>query len=84
MTCKGICNQHKAPRPVGGSGRYSTGQRRRVICEMFIKWDGLLCPCFGYRLRTKPRNTIDRRRNAMDLSNASFKNKSQLLLVLYR
>ena len=32
----------------------------------------------------KPRNTGDRRRNAMDLSNASFKNKSQLLVVLYQ
>jgi hypothetical protein len=21
-----------------------------------MKWDGLWCPCCGYRLRTKPRN----------------------------
>ena len=80
MTYKGICNQDKAPRPAGGSGRYSAGQRRCVICEMFIKWDRLLCPCCGCRLRAKPRNTVDRRRTAMDLSNASFNNKSQLLL----
>ena len=26
------------------------------ICEIFIKWEGLWCPCCGYRLRTKPRN----------------------------
>ena len=63
--------------------RYSAGQRRCVICEMFIKWDGLLCPCCGGRLRAKLRNTVDRERTAMDLSNASFNNKSQLLLVLY-
>ena len=41
MTCKGICIRHKAQKPV---------------CEIFLKWDGLWCPCCGYRLRTKPRN----------------------------
>ena len=37
-------------------GRYEIGQKRCQICEIFIKWDGLWCPCCGYRLRTKPRN----------------------------
>jgi uncharacterized Zn finger protein (UPF0148 family) len=23
---------------------------------LFIKWDGLFCPCCGYRLRIGPRN----------------------------
>jgi hypothetical protein len=55
MTCKGICLRHKAQKPVG-SGRYALGQKRCQICELFIKWDGLWCPCCGYRLRTKPRN----------------------------
>src|SRR5437867_5148581 len=55
MTCKGICIRHKAQKPVG-SGRYVSGQKRCQICEIFIKWDGLWCPCCGYRLRTKPRN----------------------------
>jgi hypothetical protein len=55
MTCKGICVRHKAQKPVG-SGRYAMGQKRCQICELFIKWDGLWCPCCGYRLRTKPRN----------------------------
>jgi hypothetical protein len=26
------------------------------VCELFIIWDGLWCPCCGYRLRTRPRN----------------------------
>ncbi|SVD22616.1 uncharacterized protein METZ01_LOCUS375470, partial [marine metagenome] len=39
-----------------GVGRYASGQRRCQICEIFIKWEGLWCPCCGYRLRTKPRN----------------------------
>ena len=55
MTCKGICMRHKAQKPVG-SGPYASGQKRCQICEIFIKWDGLWCPCCGYRLRTKPRN----------------------------
>ena len=55
MICKGICIRHKAHKPYG-SGRYATGQKRCQICEIFIKWDGLWCPCCGYRLRTKPRN----------------------------
>jgi hypothetical protein len=51
MTCKGICIRHKAQKPVG-FGRYANGQKRCQICEIFIKWDGLWCPCCGYRLRT--------------------------------
>jgi hypothetical protein len=35
MTCKGICIRHKAQKPVG-TGRYSTGQKRCQICELFL------------------------------------------------
>jgi hypothetical protein len=55
MTCKGICVRHKAMKPVG-TGRYSIGQKRCQVCELFIMWDGFWCPCCGYRLRTRPRN----------------------------
>ncbi len=55
MSCKGTCDKYKANKPVG-IGRYASGQRRCQICEIFIKWEGLWCPCCGYRLRTKPRN----------------------------
>ena len=55
MVCKGICVRHKALKP-RGIGRYSTGQKRCQICETFLNWDGLWCPCCGYRLRTRPRN----------------------------
>ena len=37
------------------SGRYAAGQKRCQICEIFIKWDGLWCPCCGCRLRMGPR-----------------------------
>ena len=55
MACKGICIRHKAQKPVA-AGRYSTGQKRCQICELFLRWEGLWCPCCGYRLRTRPRN----------------------------
>jgi len=55
MTCKGICVRHKAQKPIG-FGRYASGQKRCQICEIFINWEGLWCPCCGYRLRTRPRN----------------------------
>jgi len=55
MTCKGICERYKSTKPVG-IGRYASGQKRCQICELFIKYDGLWCPCCGYRLRTRPRN----------------------------
>ncbi len=55
MSCKGICERYKAKKPVA-LGRYTSGQKRCQICEIFIKWEGLWCPCCGYRLRTRPRN----------------------------
>ena len=54
MTCKGICIRHKAFGPII-YGRYATGQKRCQICELFIKWYDLSCPCCGYRLRVRPR-----------------------------
>ena len=56
MVCKGICVRHKALKPSLGIGRYCTGQKRCQICETFLKWQGIWCPCCGYRLRTRPRN----------------------------
>ncbi len=55
MSCKGTCEQYKANKPIG-IGRYASGQKRCQICELYISWDGLWCPCCGYRLRCKPRN----------------------------
>ncbi len=42
-------------RPSTGN-RYLIGQKRCQTCQIFINWQGLCCPCCGYRLRTKPRN----------------------------
>ena len=48
--------KYKVGKPPFGQGRYATGQKRCQICEIFIQWDGLVCPCCSYRLRLKPRN----------------------------
>jgi hypothetical protein len=55
MTCRDICICQKALKPIG-SGIYSIVQKRCQICEIFLKWDGLWCPCCRYRLRTKSSN----------------------------
>jgi hypothetical protein len=41
----------------GRAGRYSNGQKRCQVCEVFIKCHALWCPCCHCRLRTGPRNT---------------------------
>jgi hypothetical protein len=51
MPCKGICIRHK------GSRGYATGNKRCNQCDLFIKCEGLWCPCCGYKLRTKPRHS---------------------------
>ena len=49
MTCKGTCIRHRV------SGRYANGHKRCQHCNIFIKWEGLRCPCCAYQLRTGPR-----------------------------
>lgn len=55
MVCKDICIKHKAIKSKTGS-RYTSGQKRCQVCDIFIRWDGLRCPCCGYKLRVKPRS----------------------------
>ncbi len=59
MTCKDICIRHKAPKPTC-IGRYAAGQKRCQICEVFLNWSGLWCPCCSFRLRKNPRKTEDK------------------------
>jgi len=57
MTCKGICIRYKTQKPVD-NGRYASGQKRCQTCGLFIKWEGIWCPCCGYKLRTRPRKLM--------------------------
>ena len=56
MTCKSICVKYEATGSILG-GRYYTGQSRCQVCEIWVRWDGVWCPCCGQRLRKKPRNS---------------------------
>lgn len=55
MVCKGICMRHRAQKPPSALGRYASGQKRCQVCEIFLNWEGIWCPCCGYRVRTRPR-----------------------------
>ncbi len=35
----------------------SNDSRFCKTCDIFIKWDGYLCPCCHSKLKTKPRNS---------------------------
>lgn len=56
MSCKGICIKHKVKKAFGG-GWYDSGAKRCNICELFIKWDGIRCPCCSCILKTQPTTT---------------------------
>ena len=62
MHCVGRCVDYKATSNTLEGGRYEQGQKRCHQCELFMKWDGLWCPCCGHLLRTKPRATKPKRR----------------------
>jgi hypothetical protein len=55
MTCKGICVHHQAQKPTNGLSRYLDGQKRCQVCQLYIKWDGIWCPCCSTKLRLSPR-----------------------------
>jgi len=53
MVCKGVCHRYKA-RWASSQFRYACGQKRCNVCEIFLNWDGISCPCCGMMLRTRP------------------------------
>jgi hypothetical protein len=83
MTCKGVCIRHRAQRPSGSFGRYAAGQKRCQVCAMFMKWDGLWCPCCGCRVRTKPRNSKFKQK-LKTIRKEHNKNKERHNLISYR
>ena len=60
--CKDLCITHKAGKPSKGKLRYKIGQKRCSHCDIFIWCKKLYCPCCGYKLQTKPRNSLGKRR----------------------
>jgi len=56
MTCNGICHRYKITKGNRNDSWYKQGAKRCTTCDIYIKWEGLWCPCCGYMLRTKPKN----------------------------
>ena len=55
MGCNGICLRYKVTKGEQSSSWYKKGAKRCTTCDIYIKWEGLWCPCCGYMLRTKPK-----------------------------
>lgn len=66
MTCRDICLKYPKP---SRYANYKGGRRYCTHCERAIMWQGLYCPCCGFKLRLKGRSrtaraTRDRERKA--------------------
>ena len=75
MSCKGICSQYKATRSTD-KFYYLNGRKRCTKCEIFLDWSNLNCPCCGYKLRTKPRNIIARKKRKWIRLNRGIENET--------
>ena len=52
--CIGKCQEFQVKR-LGLSKRYELGQKLCQMCNQWIYYDGVWCPCCHKRLRTKPK-----------------------------
>lgn len=58
--CKGTCIKFKAIM-YEGRNRYENGQKRCPVCEIFLMWEGIRCPCCTVKLRNTPRGNRARK-----------------------
>jgi uncharacterized Zn finger protein (UPF0148 family) len=75
MPCKGICTRYKTV-----SNNYANGHKRCKECDLFIKWDEVLCPCCGHKLRARPRNP---KLNAKLKEKRAVEEEAKKIRVLY-
>ena len=77
MACFGECLKYKTGKPFYYKGkkkiylyaRYANGQKRCVICDVFMIINSNRCPCCHTKLRTKSRNA-KRKLNQLERLNA--------------
>ncbi|TLY06024.1 MAG: hypothetical protein E6K92_00295 [Thaumarchaeota archaeon] len=55
-SCRGVCDKYKVKKKQRGS-YYEEGFKHCPTCELFIKWDGVVCPCCHVKLR-HPRRVL--------------------------
>lgn len=56
MACIGICTRYRFKKNPVTKQVYADGGSRCQVCEIFIRWEGVSCPCCGMKLRKTPRN----------------------------
>ena len=57
MVCKDQCKNYDTCK----KSSYSLGFKHCTTCEVYIKWEGIRCPCCCFKLRTKSRNMVSKR-----------------------
>ena len=67
MPCKGICIRYKAIKN-GAKHRYKNGQKRCSVCCLFIKWEGIKCPCCKTTLRLVAKQSATRKLKTMKIT----------------
>lgn len=51
VTCNGYCLKFQYRKTRGRRIDYALGDKRCNHCEVYLKYDGIFCPCCGIRLR---------------------------------
>ncbi|WP_299293633.1 hypothetical protein [Nitrosopumilus sp.] len=55
MTCRGICERYKSEKK-----RYDPGTKRCTACNIYILYEGIICPCCGTQLRAKRKSKFSK------------------------
>lgn len=85
MTCNGICERYRAPKPPAGIGRYASGQKRCQECGVYMIFEEKRCPCCSQTLRTRPRALRHKERYREQTGQElSFEHTSWISKVYYR
>ena len=60
MPCNGVCHRYARTgfmRTGIVRGWYKLGLKRCKACDVYLKWDGVWCPCCNGKLSTRPKRT---------------------------
>ena len=60
MVCKGICSNPIYEKKKSVRGAYKLDYKRCTQCDIFIKWDGIFCPCCNNRMKHSPKKSSAR------------------------
>ena len=59
--CKGVCERFAIKKFNGKNTRYENNQKRCPICEVYMDWSDIRCPCCRCILRMTPRANKSRK-----------------------